>query len=81
MRPQERLSLLAPVVDWVGGCALAFAAQGAEVILLARNTDVLNDLAIGSVDDVVAAVTFLASPGAGLITGTSLLIDGGYTAQ
>jgi NAD(P)-dependent dehydrogenase (short-subunit alcohol dehydrogenase family) len=36
---------------------------------------------IGTIDEVVAAVTFLASPAASLITGTSLLADGGYTAQ
>ena len=36
---------------------------------------------IGRVEEVVAAVTFLASPAASLITGTSLLVDGGYTAQ
>jgi NAD(P)-dependent dehydrogenase (short-subunit alcohol dehydrogenase family) len=36
---------------------------------------------IGTIDEVVAAVTFLASPAASLITGASLLADGGYTAQ
>jgi len=36
---------------------------------------------IGTVEEVVAAVTFLASPAASLITGASLLVDGGYTAQ
>ncbi len=36
---------------------------------------------IGTVDEVVAAVRFLASPAASLITGTSLLVDGGYTAR
>jgi NAD(P)-dependent dehydrogenase (short-subunit alcohol dehydrogenase family) len=36
---------------------------------------------IGSVEEVAAAVAFLASPEASLITGTSLLVDGGYTAQ
>ena len=36
---------------------------------------------IGTVDEVVAAVLFLASPAASLITGTSLLVDGGYTAR
>jgi NAD(P)-dependent dehydrogenase (short-subunit alcohol dehydrogenase family) len=36
---------------------------------------------IGTIDEVVAAVLFLASPEASLITGTSLLVDGGYTAQ
>jgi NAD(P)-dependent dehydrogenase (short-subunit alcohol dehydrogenase family) len=36
---------------------------------------------LGRVEDVTAAAVFLASPAAALITGTSLLIDGGYTAQ
>lgn len=36
---------------------------------------------IGSIDEVAAAVVFLASPAASLVTGTSLLVDGGYTAQ
>lgn len=36
---------------------------------------------IGKVHEVAAAVRFLASPAASLITGTSLLVDGGYTAR
>ena len=36
---------------------------------------------IGQADEVAAAVLFLASPAASLITGTSLLVDGGYTAR
>ncbi len=36
---------------------------------------------LGSVDDVVAAVMFLVSPGARLVTGHSLLVDGGWTAR
>lgn len=35
----------------------------------------------GQVQDVVGAVVFLASPAAALITGTTLMVDGGWTAQ
>jgi len=36
---------------------------------------------IGRMEEVAGAVVFLASPAASLITGTSLVIDGGWTAQ
>jgi NAD(P)-dependent dehydrogenase (short-subunit alcohol dehydrogenase family) len=36
---------------------------------------------IGRPDDVASAVLYLASPAANMVTGTSLLIDGGWTAQ
>ena len=36
---------------------------------------------VGSVDDVVAAVLYLVSPGAGMVTGHSLKVDGGWTAR
>lgn len=36
---------------------------------------------LGVPADVAAAVVFLASPAAQMITGTSLLVDGGWTAQ
>ena len=36
---------------------------------------------IGKPDDVAAAVIYLASPAANMVTGTSLLIDGGWTAK
>jgi NAD(P)-dependent dehydrogenase (short-subunit alcohol dehydrogenase family) len=36
---------------------------------------------IGTTTDVAAALLFLASPSAGLVNGTSILVDGGWTAQ
>jgi len=36
---------------------------------------------IGKPEDVAAAVVYLASPAANMVTGTSLLIDGGWTAR
>lgn len=35
----------------------------------------------GHIQDVVGAVVFLAGPAASLITGTTLMVDGGWTAQ
>lgn len=36
---------------------------------------------IGQPEDVAAAVLYLASPAASMVTGTSLLVDGGWTAR
>ena len=36
---------------------------------------------LGEVEDIMGAVTFLASDAAALITGSSLLVDGGWTAD
>jgi NAD(P)-dependent dehydrogenase (short-subunit alcohol dehydrogenase family) len=35
---------------------------------------------LGAIDEVANAVVFLASPAAGLVTGSALLVDGGWTA-
>ncbi len=36
---------------------------------------------IGQTEDVASAVLYLASPASNMVTGTSLLVDGGWTAQ
>ena len=36
---------------------------------------------VGQVEDVAAAVVYLASPAAGMVTGHALLVDGGWTAR
>ncbi|OYQ34718.1 3-oxoacyl-ACP reductase [Sandarakinorhabdus cyanobacteriorum] len=50
----------------------AFAKFVQEMIPLGRT---------GTPDDVAAAVVYLASPAAAMVTGTSLLVDGGWTAR
>jgi NAD(P)-dependent dehydrogenase (short-subunit alcohol dehydrogenase family) len=50
----------------------------------AFRTDLLSKIPLGRVGDpidVAGAVVFLCSPSAALITGTTLLIDGGFTAR
>jgi NAD(P)-dependent dehydrogenase (short-subunit alcohol dehydrogenase family) len=36
---------------------------------------------VGQAEEVAAAVVYAASPAASLMTGTSLVVDGGWTAQ
>ncbi|MGI9478410.1 MAG: SDR family NAD(P)-dependent oxidoreductase [Hyphomicrobiaceae bacterium] len=46
--------------------------------------DVIDSIPMGhlaQVEDVVGAVVFLSSPAAGMITGASLVVDGGWTAR
>jgi NAD(P)-dependent dehydrogenase (short-subunit alcohol dehydrogenase family) len=36
---------------------------------------------LGTVDEVASVITFLASPAAAFVTGESIAVDGGWTAQ
>jgi NAD(P)-dependent dehydrogenase (short-subunit alcohol dehydrogenase family) len=50
----------------------------------AFRNDVLNRIKLGrlgKVEDVMGAVVYLASPAASMVTGTSLVVDGGWTAD
>ena len=50
----------------------------------AFRADVLSRIALGRIGEpmeVAAAVVYLASPAASLVTGTTLLVDGGWTAR
>ncbi|MEO8039451.1 MAG: glucose 1-dehydrogenase [Betaproteobacteria bacterium] len=45
---------------------------------------IMNRIPMGTlarIDDIAAAATYLASPAAAMVTGTSLVVDGGWTAQ
>ena len=78
---------LAPHAIRVNAIAPTFIATPMTVPFLddpAFREDTLNRIALGrlgKLPDVMGAIVFLASDAASLITGTSLLIDGGWTAQ
>jgi NAD(P)-dependent dehydrogenase (short-subunit alcohol dehydrogenase family) len=80
-------------VEWgrhnitVNAVAPTFIRTPGTAECLANDTfraDVLSRIALGRIGEpmeVAAAVVYLASPAASLVTGTTLLIDGGWTAR
>jgi len=76
---QHRIRVNALGPTWVEtpmtGPALADPAFRAEII----GSIPMGHLA--QIDDIVGAVVFLASPAASMITGASLVVDGGWTAR
>jgi NAD(P)-dependent dehydrogenase (short-subunit alcohol dehydrogenase family) len=75
----QRIRVNAVSPTWVKtpmtGPALADPAFRAEII----GSIPMGHLA--QIDDIVGAVVFLASPAAAMITGASLVVDGGWTAR
>ncbi len=79
---------LAPVGIRVNTVAPTFIETPMTARLLSEDPDFRESILeriplgeMGHVDDVAAAVRYLASPGARLVTGSSLKVDGGWTAQ
>jgi len=78
---------LAPRGIRVVSIAPTFVETGLTAPFLADpefRADVLAQLPLGrlaTADDVAAAALFAASPAAGSVTGTSLRVDGGWTAR
>jgi NAD(P)-dependent dehydrogenase (short-subunit alcohol dehydrogenase family) len=71
------VNAVAPTFIWTPGTAECLAND-------AFRADVLSRIPLGRIGEpmeVAAAVLYLASPAAALVTGTTLLIDGGWTAR
>jgi len=87
-----RVALVTGAARGLGNAiARALAHAGADVALGLRDVNTGGDLA-GAIEamggrslplqmDVTGAVVFLTSPAASLITGATLLIDGGWTSR
>ena len=72
------VNAVAPTFIRTDGTAAALADPAFEAETLERIAALHR---IGEPMDVAGAVVFLASPAASLITGTTLLVDGGWTAR
>lgn len=73
-----RVNAVAPTFIRTDGTSQAFADQ----VFYADTVERIAALhRIGTPEEVAAAVVFLASPGASLITGHALVVDGGWTIR
>ena len=73
----------APVVAQTpqGTVSGSVVVEGAQRPLAGAQVAVEGQAGVGTTTDVAAAVIFLASPAGALVNGTSIRVDGGWTAQ